>query len=154
MNRTLCLVAASLCLTLTACDEDPVTTATPDAADTSTSDVQTLAPDANIPGPDANIPEPDATEPTPDAGPPTSDTTEEDGANTLSPCEACLASGGTWQPEANACTMNCDIQDISCYTTTCPEPCSAASCGTCFGQEDCEAAGCTWNQSGPAMWCN
>ena len=76
------------------------------------------------------------------------DTDEED------PCEACLASGGTWQPEANACTQNCAIMDISCYTSSCPEPCSAASCGTCIGQEACEAAGCTWNMEGPAMWCN
>jgi hypothetical protein len=111
-------------------------------------------PDANIPEPDANIPEPDANIPAPDAEPPISDVTENGDANALSPCEACLASGGTWQPEANACTSNCDIQDISCYTETCPEPCSSSSCSSCIGQEACEDAGCTWNQSGPAMWCN
>lgn len=74
-------------------------------------------------------------------------------ADEQSPCEACLASGGTWQPEASACTQNCDLMDISCYTTSCPETCSADSCGTCFGQEACEEAGCQWHAEGPAMWC-
>ena len=70
------------------------------------------------------------------------------------PCEACIASGGTWQPEANACTENCNIMDISCYTSSCPAPCSSESCGTCIGQEECEGMGCTWNAEPPAFWCN
>ncbi|MEE2780365.1 MAG: hypothetical protein VYE15_07570, partial [Myxococcota bacterium] len=44
---------------------------------------------------------------------------EEDPA--MSPCWNCLMTGGTWQPEAEACTTNCDIQDISCYVDSCPE---------------------------------
>ncbi|MDP6942817.1 MAG: hypothetical protein QF464_01600 [Myxococcota bacterium] len=70
------------------------------------------------------------------------------------PCEACLASGGTWQPEANMCTEDCDLMDISCYTSSCPAPCSAESCGTCFGPEECGDAGCQWNAEPPAFWCN
>ncbi|MGB0588386.1 MAG: hypothetical protein ACPGU1_01780 [Myxococcota bacterium] len=70
------------------------------------------------------------------------------------PCEACIASGGTWQPEADACTENCAIMDISCYTSSCPAPCSLESCGTCIGQEECEGMGCTWNAEPPAFWCN
>ena len=72
----------------------------------------------------------------------------------VSLCEACIASGGTWQPEANACTENCNIMDISCYTTSCPEPCSLESCGTCIGQAECEEMGCQWNAQPPAFWCN
>lgn len=70
------------------------------------------------------------------------------------PCEACIASGGTWQPEANACTENCNIMDISCYTSSCPAPCSLESCGTCIGQQECEDTGCQWNAQPPAFWCN
>ena len=70
------------------------------------------------------------------------------------PCELCLDAGGTWQPEANECSENCNIPDISCYTDSCPAPCSADSCGTCFDSGSCELAGCTWNMEGPAMWCN
>lgn len=71
----------------------------------------------------------------------------------VDPCEACLASGGTWQPEANACTANCDIMDISCYSSSCPAPCAPESCSTCIGSEECEAAGCQWNAQPPAFWC-
>ena len=77
-----------------------------------------------------------------------------DGESETSGCEACIASGGTWQPEANACTEDCNIMDISCYTSSCPEPCSMESCGTCIGQEECEAMGCQWNAQPPAFWCN
>jgi len=37
-----------------------------------------------------------------------------------SPCTTCLAGGGTWQPEAEECTVDCDIPDISCVTASCP----------------------------------
>jgi hypothetical protein len=79
---------------------------------------------------------------------------EEDVVVEPDPCEVCLASGGTWQPEANACTDNCNIMDISCYTSSCPAPCSLESCGTCIGQEECEDTGCQWNAQPPAFWCN
>jgi hypothetical protein len=79
---------------------------------------------------------------------------EEDVVVEPDPCEACLASGGTWQPEANACTEACNIMDISCYTASCPAPCSLESCGTCIGQEECEEIGCQWNAQPPAFWCN
>ena len=41
--------------------------------------------------------------------------------NNAFPCQQCLASGRTWQPEASACTESCSIQDISCYTDICPQ---------------------------------
>ncbi len=68
-------------------------------------------------------------------------------------CEDCLASGGTWQPEADACTSDCDLQDISCFRDDCPEPCGSGNCGGCFDATACNDAGCTWNQQGEAMWC-
>ena len=68
------------------------------------------------------------------------------------PCEACLAGGGTWQPEVSECTTNCDIADISCFTDSCPGTCQD-DCAFCFGQGECEAAGCTWQQAAEAMWC-
>ena len=74
-------------------------------------------------------------------------------ATVADPCEECLANGGTWQPPAG-CTQDCNIADLSCFTDACPEPCSAEACGSCFGQVECEAVGCTWNAEGPAMWCN
>jgi hypothetical protein len=37
-----------------------------------------------------------------------------------SPCVTCLAGGGTWQSEADECTVDCDIPDISCLTAWCP----------------------------------
>lgn len=67
-------------------------------------------------------------------------------------CGACLASGGTWQPEASMCTTDCDILDISCFRDTCPGEC-ADDCGACFSQGECEAEGCTWRQEAEAMWC-
>ncbi len=67
-------------------------------------------------------------------------------------CEACLESGGTWQPEASACTENCAIQDISCFIRECPGACTE-DCGDCFSQDECESAGCAWHQEAEAMWC-
>jgi hypothetical protein len=32
-------------------------------------------------------------------------------------CTDCTNAGMTWQPEANKCTGNCDIKDITCLTT-------------------------------------
>lgn len=32
-----------------------------------------------------------------------------------------MKGGRTWQPEAQACTVNCAIQDINCYKTKCPD---------------------------------
>lgn len=69
------------------------------------------------------------------------------------PCEACLAGGGTWQPEAEECTTNCDIMDISCYTDACPGPCGER-CGYCFTEEECRAVGCQWAVDAEAMWCS
>jgi len=69
-------------------------------------------------------------------------------------CEACLQSGGTWQVEANACTTNCDIQDISCFRDACPAPCAADSCGSCFNRSECEAVDCTWRGDGAPQWCS
>jgi hypothetical protein len=69
------------------------------------------------------------------------------------PCETCLSSGGTWQVEANTCTTDCNIQDISCFRDSCPGPCAADSCGTCFSQGDCEAVDCTWRAEAEANWC-
>lgn len=68
-------------------------------------------------------------------------------------CEACLAGGGTWQPEASACTTDCDLMDISCFKDACPGACAADNCGDCFSQDTCEGAGCTWNVRAEAMWC-
>ena len=73
--------------------------------------------------------------------------------DTTAECEACLADGGTWQPEAETCSEDCEIQDISCYTDSCPGECSSDTC-ECFSQDTCEAAGCTWNVEAEAMWCN
>jgi hypothetical protein len=67
-------------------------------------------------------------------------------------CEECLDSGGTWQPEAEQCTADCDIMDISCYSDECPGACGD-DCAYCFGSADCEDAGCTWRVEGEAMWC-
>ena len=68
-------------------------------------------------------------------------------------CEACLAGGGTWQPEARECTADCDVQDISCFRDACPAPCAAGACGSCFSQAACDDAGCRWEIAGEAMWC-
>jgi len=68
-------------------------------------------------------------------------------------CEACLSSGGTWQPEVEECTTNCDIQDISCFVDSCPEACAPDACGNCFDETSCTEASCTWNQEGEAFWC-
>ncbi len=68
-------------------------------------------------------------------------------------CEDCLASGGTWQPEASECTKDCNVQDISCFRDTCPPACSE-SCDGCFSQTECEAATCQWNQEAEATWCS
>jgi hypothetical protein len=69
-------------------------------------------------------------------------------------CEPCLEAGGTWQPEAQECTENCDIMDISCYETTCPGACED-ECRYCFGgEQECLDQGCNWNQDAEAMWCN
>ena len=70
-----------------------------------------------------------------------------------SDCAACLASGGTWQPEASSCTQDCAIMDISCYRDACPGACSATNCGDCFSSADCATAGCAWQQEAEAMWC-
>ena len=70
------------------------------------------------------------------------------------PCEACLTDGGTWQPEASACTEDCMIQDISCYRDKCPDPCSSEACGSCVTQAACAEASCTWQSSAEAMWCS
>ena len=67
-------------------------------------------------------------------------------------CEQCLANGGTWQPEAQECTENCEIQDISCFTETCPGSCEE-NCSYCFDSVSCEEAECTWHQEAEAMWC-
>lgn len=68
-------------------------------------------------------------------------------------CEECLNLGGTWQPEAGGCTEDCAFQDVSCFTDTCPDACSVESCDSCFSEEDCTSAGCTWEQEAEAMWC-
>jgi hypothetical protein len=68
-------------------------------------------------------------------------------------CEACLDSGGTWQPEASSCTDDCDLQDISCFIEECPGACDADECENCFSQDDCETATCTWTQQDEAMSC-
>jgi hypothetical protein len=67
-------------------------------------------------------------------------------------CAACITQGGTWQPEANECTVGCAIMDISCYTDACPAACSD-DCGGCFGETECKRAGCSWHQEQEAMWC-
>lgn len=73
------------------------------------------------------------------------------GGGTSSECDACIASGGTWQ--VGQCTRDCALQDVSCYRDHCPAPCSSSSCGSCEGQDACEGAGCQWNVAGEAMWC-
>lgn len=77
-----------------------------------------------------------------------------DTSTTTSPdaCTQCLADGGTWQPEANECTENCAIQDISCFTESCPGSCEE-DCAYCFDATSCEEAQCTWHQEAEAMWC-
>jgi hypothetical protein len=67
-------------------------------------------------------------------------------------CEDCLEQGGTWQPEAEQCTADCDLMDISCFRDTCPGECSE-DCGSCFNQTECEAASCTWRVEAETMWC-
>lgn len=71
---------------------------------------------------------------------------------TIDACEACLAAGGTWQPEIDECTQGCAVMDISCYTDTCPGECED-DCGFCFSPDACATAGCQWYQAGEAMWC-
>ena len=71
-----------------------------------------------------------------------------------SSCLACLEDGGTWQPEVNECTDDCDIMDISCFVDSCPEACAADNCGDCFDPTSCESATCTWNQEDELAWCN
>ncbi|MFO0686540.1 MAG: hypothetical protein U0234_31055 [Sandaracinus sp.] len=66
-------------------------------------------------------------------------------------CEACLASGGTWQ--LSSCTRDCALADAACFVDRCPGPCGAAGCGDCFSREACERAGCSWQIAGEAMWC-
>jgi hypothetical protein len=114
-----------------------------------TPDVTTPEPDTAPPEPDTATPEPDTATPEPDTATPEPDTAapEPDTAEPSDPCEDCLASGGTWQPEANACTTNCAIQDISCYTDSCPE-CSMDSCGSFVTASECEAADCSWGPGG------
>lgn len=68
-------------------------------------------------------------------------------------CEACLASGRTWQPGADECTDDCDIMDAACFRDVCPEPCGPDNCGACYSGAECQAASCQWQQSGEAMWC-
>lgn len=65
-------------------------------------------------------------------------------------CEACLARGGTWQPPE--CTRDCALQDASCYRDACPGPCEPGTC-ECQTRDECEAAGCSWQTAGEAMWC-
>ena len=65
-------------------------------------------------------------------------------------CEACLARGGTWQPPE--CTSDCALQDTSCYRDACPGPCEPGTC-ECHTRDACEAAGCSWQIEGEAMWC-
>jgi hypothetical protein len=74
------------------------------------------------------------------------------GSVTEDGCQACLDRGGTWQPEAEACTDACALQDISCFTDACPGRC-ADDCAACFGQAACEAQGCTWHVEAEAAWC-
>lgn len=68
-------------------------------------------------------------------------------------CDDCLASGGTWQPEAQQCTTDCDLMDISCFADECPGECEADACGNCFSQPECEAATCTWTTIDESMFC-
>jgi len=52
----------------------------------------------------------------------------------LSECEACLQSGGSWQPATKQCTKNCDIHGFSCYRDKCPkdpEFCADSPLQTC-----------------------
>ncbi len=119
---------------------DTATTDTATAGD-DTADTATAGDDTAGSAPDTSVPPDDVAGPLEDATAPGD------------PCEACLASGGTWQPEAGACTDACAIQDISCFTDGCPAPCSADACGGCFTGSDCETAGCTWSTAGESMWC-
>ncbi len=68
-------------------------------------------------------------------------------------CEACLASGGTWQPEASECTADCDLMDISCFRDECPGDCAVDSCGDCFSDTECAAIGCEWVVVAESAWC-
>jgi hypothetical protein len=72
---------------------------------------------------------------------------------TAGSCEECLDRGGTWQPEARACTEECDLQDVSCFASACPGPCGPGACDFCFNQGDCDAAGCLWRAEAEAQWC-
>ena len=156
-------------------DADDGQDASAPANDAQPSDAQepeadTSQPEDDAPGPEDDVPDPEDTpEPEPDAPDPMEDASQdvqdpmddvgEDAgtdpdAGELSDCERCLESGGTWQPEANACTVNCDIQDISCFVDECPEPCGADNCDGCFGQRDCEDAGCTWRQMQEFAFCS
>lgn len=70
----------------------------------------------------------------------------------LTTCEACLADGMTWQPQASACTDDCNIQDISCFSEACPGLCEDG-CANCFSPNTCESQGCTWSQFAEAGTC-
>jgi hypothetical protein len=130
-------------------------TVSSDAAPTEDASASDATSDATQPEPEDTTSAVDA-EPNADTTPDVvTDITQEvtEDAAVVDPCEECLANGGTWQPPAG-CTQDCNIPDLSCFTSACPEPCSAQACGSCFGQEECKAVGCTWNAEGPAMWCN
>jgi hypothetical protein len=72
----------------------------------------------------------------------TATTTDADTATTTSPCEQCLEEGGTWQPEANTCTTDCDIMDISCYTESCPKGKKSSGPWLCTDLPRCEPETC------------
>ena len=78
---------------------------------------------------------------------------EEEPSAPTARCEACLESGGSWQPAVNACTDGCEIMDSACYTESCPPACADA-CDGCFVSFACMEAGCVWNQEDALSWCS
>ena len=129
---------------------------TVEVADGPVDDVTGPVDDVVDAGAEVTDPPADVTDPPADVVDPPADVVDslEDATDPPSPCEACLASGKTWQPEADACTDSCAIQDISCYTESCPAPCGPDSCGSCLSQAECDGAGCTWNAFDGLFWCS
>lgn len=77
----------------------------------------------------------------------------EEDLSTITDCQECLDAGGTWQPEDDACTEDCALQDISCWEDECPGECATDACDNCFDQTECEAASCEWVTEGEGAWC-
>ena len=78
-------------------------------------------------------------------GPEDSGTTED--MELAETCGECLDLGGTWQPQAEECTSDCSLQDLSCYVTSCPGVCEPDACHNCFDADSIVATTRRWRIS-------